>query len=322
MFSLQLANYLNSELVGQAGPVQKLSRAVARALQAPPPSSGTLGVFFLLGPSGSGKTLLVQSLARAIIGDSRNIIPLNCSFYARVGQCMAYFASIARVFQSTPIQIIAVEGIEKASTSMIDLFSHLFSHGIMTLDVGKVIDFRRSFFILETAIGEKEIDKITRSRVGFQIATPGEMEEEDAKIKEVLLTKVQETFPLRFLSFIDETIILNRTRVEDLPEMLNRMIERIGTYLQSKGFYLNVDEGARSFLISMGEHELHFGAKGLRKAVRDFLEYPLMDIISMPGIPYGYTIYVKRGMDGLSFFTPQLSYNSWYPVPPTRLPSY
>jgi len=153
----------------------------------------------------------------------------------------------------------------------------------------------------------KEIDHIAKNEVlGFGLP-PKRLQEldpaaADARIRAACIGAVENFFNPEFVNRIDEIITFNPLKEEDLVAILEKFLEETRERVESKGVLLVVSESAKKYLIEKGTN-LRYGARPLRRAVREHLEFPLASLIvenrAKPGFE---AVQVEAGNGRLDFF--------------------
>lgn len=293
--------YLNEDLVNQPDAVKAFARAAVQALDGPFRRDRPLSVLLVAGPTGTGKTHLAELFSRLLLGDPRAMIKLNPAVCRDMGPCLSYLWQLCGSPAPGP-RVVFVETLELASPSLLELLIHVFRNGELAVGPGTTLDFRRTVFVLETAVAEREVDEVTQRAVGFQDDL---RRRADDQIREHIESKIRATFPLRLLSLLDDVVYFRMIRPEDLPYILDRMIHRLRLSLSARGLDLHVEDAARELLLSHGRRQMRFGAAGLRQAADRHLQLPLQDYLACrPAVP-GTIVYARRSLGGITFFVPQ-----------------
>jgi ATP-dependent Clp protease ATP-binding subunit ClpB len=123
------------------------------------------------------------------------------------------------------------------------------------------------------------------SNVGSQwIQDLGESrrEEMESRITEALRAK----FKPEFLNRIDEIIIFDNLTQEQISEIVDIQVKRLGSRLAQMNLALVLSENARSFLAEKGFDQI-YGARPLKRAIQKYIENPLSMEILKGNIPEG-----------------------------------
>jgi len=130
----------------------------------------------------------------------------------------------------------------------------------------------------------KEIDNITKNETfGFspppKKITEIDQEAADARIRAACLNAVESCFSPEFINRIDELVTFHPLKYEHLMAILEKFLVETGERVAQTGFVMSLSESAKRFLIDKGTN-LRYGARPLRRAVREYLEFPLANLIA------------------------------------------
>jgi len=190
---------------------------------------------------------------------------------------------------------------------LFDLLLQILERGELTTGRGANINFHNCLVMMTSNVCAKEIDHIAKNEVlGFGLA-PKRLQElnpaaADARIRAACIGAVENFFNPEFVNRIDEIITFNPLKEEDLIAILEKFLAETRERVESKGVLLAVSESAKKYLIEKGTN-LRYGARPLRRAVREHLEFPLASLIvenrAKPGFE---AVQVETGNNGLDFF--------------------
>ena len=116
------------------------------------------------------------------------------------------------------------------------------------------------------------------------------------KIRPVLL---KEKFKPEFLNRIDEIIKFEPLKLEDLTKIANIQLGALKSRIEEQGLTLEISERAKEFLAKEGYEPL-YGARPLRRVIRELVEIPLSKKIIANEIKDKKMIYIDCENDKLS----------------------
>jgi ATP-dependent Clp protease ATP-binding subunit ClpC len=313
----ELRDQLRKEIIGQDKAIEAMVRAVMVANLGICDPQRPLGTFLFLGPTGTGKSQIGRSLAHILHGNESGLIVVNCTEFKNphdvskltgappgyIGHDHAPFLTPERLEKKATIVIF--EELEKADRALNDLLLQVLERGELKTGLGVDLSFRNCFIILTSNVCAKEVDQITtNSHIGFnpdyQMLDNLDQDAADDKIHSVCLGAVEDFFSPEFINRIDEIITFNRLKDEHLMMILDKFLTDTRSRLSGAGITAVVSESAKRFLLRKGTN-LRYGARPLRRAVREYLEYPLAALIAEQGMPLNPIVHVEAEEERLSF---------------------
>jgi ATP-dependent Clp protease ATP-binding subunit ClpC len=96
-------------------------------------------------------------------------------------------------------------------------------------------------------------------------------EEESNRIEELVKTEIKSFFRPEFINRIDEIIIFERLKKDEVAEICDLMLKEIHNRLLEQNMFLYVDESAKKYLVDEGYDPL-YGARPIRRAITNHLE--------------------------------------------------
>jgi ATP-dependent Clp protease ATP-binding subunit ClpC len=313
----ELRDQLKREIIGQDRAVDAVVRAVIIADLGICDPRRPLGTFLFLGPTGTGKSQIGRSLAKILHGNENEVVAINCTEFKNphdvaklvgappgyVGHEQPPFLTPEKIEKKFTITIF--EELEKADRAMFDLLLQVLERGELKTGRGVDLNFRNCFIILTSNVSAKEVDNITKNAViGFgpplQRFEDLDTDSTDNKIQTVCMKALEDVFSPEFINRIDEIITFNRLKEEHLLSILDRFLLDTRARLAMAGVGTAITDASRKFLIHKGSN-LRYGARPLRRAVREYLEYPLATLIAEVGIDRNQMVQVDAGEDKLEF---------------------
>ncbi len=315
----ELKDKLKREIVGQDRAIDAMVRAVMVANLGICDPQRPLGTFLFLGPTGTGKSQIGRSLANILHGSDAGLVVINCTEFKNphdvskltgappgyVGHDHPPFLTPEKLEKKPTIVIF--EELEKADRALYDLLLQILERGELKTGLGMDISFRNCFIVLTSNVCAKEVDQITQNNsIGFNPPEPKfeELDQHaaDDKIHSVCIGAVEDFFSPEFINRIDEIITFNRLKDDHLVAILDKFLLETRSRLAQAGVSIIISEAAKRFLIRKGTN-LRYGARPLRRAVREYLEYPLATMIAEHGAPENQIVNIEIEVkeDRLSF---------------------
>jgi ATP-dependent Clp protease ATP-binding subunit ClpB len=166
---------------------------------------------------------------------------------------------LTEIVRRRPYSVILLDEIEKAHPDIFNVLLQLLDDGRMTDGKGRTVDFKNTLLIMTSNLGSQMIMKMAADgadRTSVQL-----------QIDELLHSH----FKPEFLNRIDETIIFDSLKREDLLAIIDIQLKRLSTRLDAKNITLHIRESAKQFLVESG-YNLAYGARPLKRAIQRHLE--------------------------------------------------
>jgi ATP-dependent Clp protease ATP-binding subunit ClpC len=307
---LRMEDDLKEFVIGQDEAVVAISKALRRSRADLKDPRRPIGSFLFLGPTGVGKTYLARHLAEFMFGDADALIQIDMSEYMEkftssrlIGSPPGYVGyeeggQLSEAVRRRPYSVVLFDEVEKAHPDVMNLLLQILEEGMVTDSFGRKIDFRNTIIILTSNVGATSIARQTS--LGF-----GAMNEEEADfdgMKDKILEESKRHFKPEFLNRLDDMVVFHMLEKNHLKRIVDLEIQKLLDRLQEREITLDMDDGAREFLIKEG-YDPNFGARPMRRAVERHLEDPLAEALLRGSIKNGSLVGVHytEGEKELSF---------------------
>jgi len=276
---LSLVDNLNSKVIGQSEAVTKIAKSIRRNRVGIRQPGKPIGTFILLGSSGSGKTYLAKQLAKEVFGSEENLIRIDMSEYQEkhtitrlIGAPPSYVGyedggQLTEMVKNKPYSVILFDEVEKAHKDIFSVLLQLLDDGHLTDSLGRRINFKNCLIIMTSNLGVKKMQDFGTG-VGFK-SNSSYVEEEQKK--EVLKKELQKFFAPEFLNRIDEIIIFNQLKKEDIEKIVDIEIQKLISRLTSLKYKFTYDKSLVELISEIGFDE-SYGARPLKRALQDKVE--------------------------------------------------
>jgi ATP-dependent Clp protease ATP-binding subunit ClpC len=313
----ELKERLKREIIGQDRAIDAVVRAVVVADLGICDPQRPLSTFLFLGPTGTGKSQIGRSLAKILHGSESDVVAINCTEFKNphdvaklIGAPPGYIGHEHPPFLTQEkidkkFTIVIFEELEKADRALFDLLLQVLERGEMKTGRGSDLNFRNCLIIMTSNVCAKEVDNIARNAfIGFAppVQSIDELDRDTADSKIHMLCKgaVEDFFSPEFVNRIDEIVTFNRLKDDHLLAILEKFLIDTRSRLAMAGIGTVISSDTKRFLIERGTN-LRYGARPLRRAVREYLEFPLATLIAEEGSTPDQVIYVDVRDDHLEF---------------------
>ncbi|WP_173933333.1 ATP-dependent chaperone ClpB [Chelativorans sp. Marseille-P2723] len=296
---LRMEDELAKRVVGQGEAVQAVSKAVRRARAGLQDPNRPIGSFMFLGPTGVGKTELTKALAAFLFDDEHAMVRIDMSEFMEkhsvarlIGAPPGYVGYeeggvLTEAVRRRPYQVILFDEIEKAHTDVFNVLLQVLDDGRLTDGQGRTVDFRNTLIIMTSNLGAEYLVNLADG-------------EEVEKVRGEVMAVVQASFRPEFLNRVDEIILFQRLRRQDMGEIVHIQLKRLEQLLEDRKIVLDLDEEAINWLAEKG-YDPAYGARPLKRVMQKELQDPLAEKILMGEIFDNSTVKVTAGSDRLIF---------------------
>ena len=300
---------LQQKVIAQDVAIEKLVKAIVRSRVGLKDPNRPIGTFMFLGPTGVGKTHLAKQLARYMFGSDDALIRIDMSEYMEkytvsrmIGAAPGYVGyeeggQLTEKVRRKPYSIVLLDEIEKAHPDVFNILLQVLDEGRLTDNVGRTIDFKNTVIIMTSNIGTRQLKEFGRG-VGFAAQNRTDDKEYSRGVIQKALNK---TFSPEFLNRLDEIITFDQLSLDAITRIVDIELKGLHERLEGIGYHLQVDDAAKKFLATKG-YDVQFGARPLKRAIQNYLEDGLSELIVSGGVQPGDTVSVTHedGKDELT----------------------
>lgn len=302
---------LQQKVIAQDVAIEKLVKAIVRSRVGLKDPNRPIGTFMFLGPTGVGKTHLAKQLARYMFGSDDALIRIDMSEYMEkytvsrmIGAAPGYVGyeeggQLTEKVRRKPYSIVLLDEIEKAHPDVFNILLQVLDEGRLTDNVGRTIDFKNTVIIMTSNIGTRQLKEFGRG-VGFAAQNRTDDKEYSRGVIQKALNK---TFSPEFLNRLDEIITFDQLSLDAITRIVDIELKGLYERLEGIGYHLQVDDAAKKFLATKG-YDVQFGARPLKRAIQNYLEDGLSELIVSGDVQPGDTVSVTH-QDGKDELTMQ-----------------
>ena len=300
-----MAQELKGAVIGQDKAIDKMVRAIQRNRVGLKDPNHPIGVFMFLGPTGVGKTYLAKELAEFMFGSSEALIRIDMSEYTEsfntsrlIGAPPGYVGyeeggQLTERVRRRPYSIVLLDEIEKAHANVYNLLLQVLDEGRLTDGNGRLVDFRNTVIIMTSNAGTRQLKDFGRG-VGFSAAGSNGLmlnEEDKEHARNIVQKALSKQFSPEFLNRLDEIITFDQLDMEAIKKIIDIELKGLYKRIDQIGYKIDLSEEAKEFVASKG-YDVQFGARPLKRAIQNYIEDGVSDLIVNGDLPLGSTIHI------------------------------
>jgi ATP-dependent Clp protease ATP-binding subunit ClpC len=162
-----------------------------------------------------------------------------------------------------PRSVVLLDEIEKAHTSIYDIFMDILDEGKCTLADGTVVDFTNSIIIFTGNIGTKELKEKAPS-IGFG----GIQVDKKRENEEVVKKAIEKEFRPEFVNRIGSIVVFNELEKPELVKIFGIEFSEIQKKLGKK-YKVKVSDAIRDYIIK--QCNPIYGARDLKRGIEKYI---------------------------------------------------
>nr|WP_228511959.1 AAA family ATPase [Clavibacter sp. VKM Ac-2872] len=291
---LHLEQELGKRLIGQKQAVRAVADAVRRTRAGISDPGRPTGSFLFLGPTGVGKTELAKALAEFLFDDEKAMVRIDMSEYGEkfavsrlVGAPPGYVGyeqggQLTEAVRRRPYSVVLLDEVEKAHPEVFDVLLQVLDDGRLTDGQGRTVDFRNVILVLTSNLGSQFISDATLP-----------LDQREQAVQQL----VRQTFKPEFVNRLDDIVVFQTLSMDDLAQIVELYIDRLGVRLSDRRLTLGVTPDARRWLAERG-HDPLYGARPLRRLMQREIDDRLARELLAGDIRDGDAVRVDLAPDG------------------------
>lgn len=287
---------LRSEILGQDAAlkaVEDMLKVVRADITDP---RRPLFTALFLGPTGVGKTEIVRALARALHGDAEAFCRVDMNTLSQEHYAAALTGAppgyVGAKEGNTLLDQEKLEGslgrpgivlfdeLEKASPQVVMTLLNVLDNGMLTVASGeRSYSFRNTLIFMTSNLAAHDIQRYDQRRKGWRgLLLGSSVTSRRRAVDKMVRARLLKAFAPEFVNRIDATVTFNWIERNVVEQLVALEVKRLNRRLQKHHCQLEVDAPLLAHIANAG-FDRQFGARALRRCVRQQLEVPLAEYL-------------------------------------------
>ena len=269
---LKMEDRLKERVIGQDEALNIISNAIRRARAGIQDPNRPIGTFIFMGPTGVGKTETAKALAEFLFDDENAMVRIDMSEFMEkhsvarlIGAPPGYVGYdeggyLTEAVRRRPYSVILFDEIEKAHQEVFNILLQIMDDGRLTDGHGRTVDFKNTIIIMTSNIGSQYILELRK--------------EDKDQNKEMILNTLKSYFRPEFLNRVDEIVIFNFLKEEQIKFIVDIQIMNLNKILLEHKIQIELSDAAKEMLAKKG-FDPDYGARPLKRAIQNLIQNPL-----------------------------------------------
>jgi len=230
-----------------------------------------IGSFLMLGPSGVGKTETAKSLSYLLFDNREHMIRIDMSEYAEkhtvsrlIGSPPGYIGydqggQLTEAVRRKPFSVILFDEIEKAHSSIFDIFLQILDEGHLTDSQGRKVNFKNCVIIMTSNFGSKELLAHLTKTSKIHVA------------KEEILTRLRKELRPELINRIDDIVFFDPLKKDALEKICMMQLDYLGSRVEKAGMSIRFSDKVAPYVVE-STYDPPMGARPIKRFLQSQIE--------------------------------------------------
>jgi len=175
--------------------------------------------------------------------------------------------------RTKPYTVVLFDEVEKAHPEVFNILLQVLEDGRLTDGKGRTVSFKNTIIIMTSNVGASSIKKAS---LGFTLKDSSKDEYET--MKKNIMEELKKTFKPEFLNRVDDVIVFNSLKKEQLIAIVKIMVKDLQKRLKEQNINIEFTDKALELLVKKGFDE-NYGARPLRRMIQKHVEDKLSEAL-------------------------------------------
>jgi ATP-dependent Clp protease ATP-binding subunit ClpC len=302
---------LSAQIYGQDEAIRQVVEAVQMSRAGLLDDNKPLASLLFVGPTGVGKTEVARVLAREL---GIELVRFDMSEYTEkhavaklIGSPAGYVGYedgglLTDAIRKSPNHPLLLDEIEKAHQDIYNILLQVMDYARLTDNKGQKADFRNVVLIMTSNAGTRQLKEFGRG-VGFGASSSTELalnEKDKQHARGIVQKALSKQFSPEFLNRLDEIITFDQLDLEAIKRIIDVELKGLYQRIEQVGYHIDLSEEAKAFVATKG-YDVQFGARPLKRAIQNYIEDGISDLIVNGNLEPGATIHITLKENELAF---------------------
>jgi len=188
-----------------------------------------------------------------------------------------------------PYSVILLDEIEKAHPDVFHLLLQVLDEGRLTDSLGRNIDFKNTIIIMTSNIGSRQLKEFGAG-IGFN-SQSNSTENKNERAKYIVGKALKKAFAPEFLNRVDDVVMFNTLSKQDIHKIIDIELKGLYERVAALNLKLRISNAAKDFIADKG-YDSQFGARPLKRAIQNYIEDEMAELIIKNPVAKGETLSV------------------------------